>query len=109
MPKTSTPYGSNGVITGATLTTDRKGQVDKAYSFDGTSAYINAGKGSNFNLTNKLTITAWFYPMGGEATNQYPRIVGNARKDVAGPAGMKCQLPLRLIGPVQPAIKYILH
>src|SRR5674476_1530340 len=35
--KDATPYANNGTNNGATLTTDRKGVANGAYSFDGTS------------------------------------------------------------------------
>jgi hypothetical protein len=36
--------GNNGVVNGATLTTDRFGDVGKAYSFDGNSNYYNVSR-----------------------------------------------------------------
>lgn len=50
--------GNNGVVTGATLTTDRFGIANKAYSFDGVNDYINAG--SNISFSN-FTISTWVY------------------------------------------------
>src|SRR3990167_3026800 len=41
--KDATPNSNNGTVTGATLTTDRKGQTGKAYSFNGTSDHISVG------------------------------------------------------------------
>ena len=32
--------GHHGVVNGATLSTDRNGNANKAYSFDGTNDYI---------------------------------------------------------------------
>lgn len=59
--KDFTPYGNNGTVTGATLTTDRKGQVNRAYSFDGSSSYINAGTGASLDIatTGKISVSAW--------------------------------------------------
>jgi hypothetical protein len=56
--KDSTNYANNGTVTGATLTTDRKGQSNRAYSFDGASNHIlvgNAGSGIE-------TISFWMKP-----------------------------------------------
>jgi hypothetical protein len=53
--------GSNdGTVTGATLTTDRFGNVNQAYSFDGTD-YINCGNNSTWNLllSPGITMSAW--------------------------------------------------
>jgi hypothetical protein len=50
--------GNNGIVNGATLTTDRLGNANKAYSFDGINDYIRV---SNFNplLNNSFTISLW--------------------------------------------------
>lgn len=50
--------GNNGTVNGATLTTDRFGQTNKAYSFDGSSNYIRV---QNFisNITTALTVSMW--------------------------------------------------
>ncbi len=38
--KDTSGYGNDGTVTGATLTTDRKGQANKAYLFNGTTDHI---------------------------------------------------------------------
>ncbi|OGH24994.1 MAG: hypothetical protein A3B47_02775 [Candidatus Levybacteria bacterium RIFCSPLOWO2_01_FULL_39_24] len=49
-------YRNNGTVIGATLTADRRGRANKAYSFDGSDAYIN------FSATGVVkTQTGWFY------------------------------------------------
>lgn len=52
--------GHNGTVTGATLTTDRKGNANSAYHFN-TNQYINTGANipTAINSTAKLTISAW--------------------------------------------------
>ncbi len=56
----STPYGNNGTVNGATLTTDREGRSNSAYSFNGSSNYIGF---STFPTNNSaLTISVWVYP-----------------------------------------------
>src|SRR3989338_8208125 len=57
--KDSTPSSNNGPVTGATLTTDRKGTANKAYSFNGTSDFVNVPHNANLNLTTAVTISAW--------------------------------------------------
>lgn len=52
--------GNNGTVNGATLTTDRFGQVGKAYSFDGVSAFINVLNSTSLQFNNSLTISTWF-------------------------------------------------
>ncbi|HEX8226933.1 MAG TPA: LamG domain-containing protein [Candidatus Saccharimonadales bacterium] len=59
--KDSTPQGNNGLVTAATLTTDRKGRLNSAYSFNGTNAYILAQSNNNIPAVNGAkTVTGWF-------------------------------------------------
>ncbi|MFC1577624.1 LamG-like jellyroll fold domain-containing protein [Thermodesulfobacteriota bacterium] len=51
--------GSHGIIHGAILTTDRFGNPDSAYSFDGINDYIAAS--ANGLPTASRTISLWFY------------------------------------------------
>jgi prepilin-type N-terminal cleavage/methylation domain-containing protein len=54
----STSNTNNGTITNATAAT---GRIDGAASFNGSSAYINAGNGSSINITGDGTVEAWVY------------------------------------------------
>ena len=63
--------GNNGSVNGATLTTDRFGNPDSAYSFDGVNDYISLND-SFFNGSSsvtQLTHSLWFnvsnYPTNG--------------------------------------------
>lgn len=70
--KDETPFSNHGTITGTiTLTTDRLGQANKAYNFNG--GHIST---TNQMELNNFTISAWIYP-----TNvTYLRVVAsNAR------------------------------
>ncbi len=53
--------GNNGTVTGATLTTDRFGNSNTSYSFNGTSNYITATLTSSLNTNNinGITLSAW--------------------------------------------------
>ena len=53
-----TPYSNDGTIYGATFTTDRKGQANKAMSFDGND-YIDCGNGSNLNIARGISVSIW--------------------------------------------------
>ncbi len=61
--KDTSGYGNDGTVTGATLTTDRKGQANKAYSFNGDSTLIDNGTNLtlNFSGNHAYTISAWAY------------------------------------------------
>ncbi len=49
--------GNNGTVYGAILTTDRYGNTNSAYSFDGINDYINIG--NNVKPPFPLTISTW--------------------------------------------------
>ncbi|MGH7239719.1 MAG: LamG domain-containing protein, partial [Candidatus Saccharimonadales bacterium] len=57
--KDSTPYANNGTVNGATLTTDRKGQADSAYSFNGVNNSISIPSTNTLSPTNAITVSAW--------------------------------------------------
>ncbi|MDD5771894.1 MAG: caspase family protein [bacterium] len=50
--------GNNGVVHGATLTTDRFGNENSAYSFNGKDDYISVADNAVLNPKN-ITISAW--------------------------------------------------
>jgi hypothetical protein len=60
--KDATPYANNGTVTGATLTTDRKGAANSAYAFSGTStSNIVAPNSSAYTFsTNNFSVSGWF-------------------------------------------------
>jgi PKD repeat protein len=60
--KDSSANGNNGTIYGAALTTDRFGNSNKAYSFNGVSNYIQVPDHNSLDITTNLTISAWIYP-----------------------------------------------
>ena len=74
--------GNNGTVDGATLTTDRLGNTNSAYSFDGSSNKINASVGKELSVTY-LTLSAWIRITGSGTYN--PRIVA------VGPTGSAYQ------------------
>ena len=55
----SSGNGNNGTVNGATLTSDRFGNINQAYSFDGTNDFINVPEDSTMEL-NQHTISFWF-------------------------------------------------
>ena len=50
--------GNHGTVNGATLTADRNGVTNSAYSFDGVSNYITAESNDKFSSPN-LSINLW--------------------------------------------------
>ncbi|MDX2194782.1 MAG: LamG-like jellyroll fold domain-containing protein [Cytophagales bacterium] len=77
-PNDVTSNNNHALPNGAVLTTDRFGNNNSAYYFDGVNDYMTLTKplvGSNF--TNKITISVWIYVMGNG--NNWPRIVIGGR------------------------------
>ena len=71
--------GNNGTVNGATLTSDRNGVANKAYSFDGTSNYIkciNPGPAGN----PSITIGFW---IKSSQTN-YGHLIGYGNNGLSG-------------------------
>ncbi len=52
--------GNNGTNNGATLTTDRNGNANSAYSFDGVTSNISIPNSSTLSNMTSITISAWF-------------------------------------------------
>jgi hypothetical protein len=53
--------GNNGTVNGASLTTDRFGNINKAYYFNGQSSITaNSTKEISNNINNELSISVWF-------------------------------------------------
>ncbi|MBF0111389.1 MAG: hypothetical protein HQK74_01480, partial [Desulfamplus sp.] len=50
--------GHHGTVTGATLTADRNGKANSAYSFDGVDDVIKTSS-VNWDLSSKATVCAW--------------------------------------------------
>jgi hypothetical protein len=55
-------YLNHGTVNGATLTTDRFGNANSAYQFDGVDDYIDLGTSNLFELTDAFTISVWVKP-----------------------------------------------
>lgn len=53
--------GYNGIVNGATLTTDRNGVSNAAYSFNGTSSYISIPSSFAFNVGCSISFWANFW------------------------------------------------
>jgi len=57
----SSGNNNNGTNSGASLTTDRFGNANSAYSFNGSNSYVSIASATPTNTAN-FTITAWIYP-----------------------------------------------
>jgi gliding motility-associated-like protein len=52
--------GNNGTVNGATLTTDRFGNANSAYDFDGNSNYIEVVSSSSISVSSNYALSAWY-------------------------------------------------
>jgi hypothetical protein len=82
--KDATPYSNNGTVTAATLTTDRKGRANSAYSFNGTSAYIDLPITPTYG---GLTVSLWFNAASISGDN--PRLLANSHTDASDNTGFE--------------------
>ena len=62
--------GNHGTVNGATLTTDRGGNENSSYSFDGVDDYIS-GTMQGVNQLNETTVSTWIKYIGDEGGKPY--------------------------------------
>ena len=62
--------GHDGLVNGATLTTDRFGNNNSAYSFDGVNDYINCASSIDFEIPGDRTLSVWINSNFAPATDQ---------------------------------------
>jgi hypothetical protein len=67
--------GNNGTVNGATLTTDRFGNANNAYLFNGSTNYITVPYSNTIGVQNSLTISAWIFMDGGTSLTYPPRVL----------------------------------
>jgi alpha-tubulin suppressor-like RCC1 family protein len=65
----SSGNGNDGTVNGATLTTDRHGLANGAYSFDGVDDYIQTPESNKFSIQDQITVSFWFELNSFEAGN----------------------------------------
>lgn len=67
----------NGIVTGAQLTSDRKGRTNCAFSFNGTNQYITIPDNNSINdFTTQLSISIWLNYNGFPGTNTSSQVIG---------------------------------
>ncbi len=76
----SSGHGNNGTVRGAVPISDRFGNPNSAYFFDGTSSYIEVPDDDSLDLTESFSLSAWVNPY---SQTNWMRILG---KHMAGPA-----------------------
>ena len=68
--------GHHGTVNGATLSSDRDGNENSSYSFDGVSSSISTV--GNFNFNNELTFSSWIYIESYIEDGVHERIVNSS-------------------------------
>lgn len=80
--------GNDGTVNGATLTTDRDGNANSAYSFDGVNDYIEVAHSSTIDFADEQTMTLsyWFtideLPPGGQEYQLFMKVLGGGSSTV---------------------------
>jgi len=75
--------GNHGTVNGATLTTDKLGNPDSAYRFNGDD-YIDIGNDDSINIAGDLTISVWANIDNPKATLEQA-LVGKMGSSPSGP------------------------
>ena len=57
--------GNNGAVNGATLTTDRFGNTNKAFNFNGVNQNIEVANSNSLNPI-EISISVWIYPLSND-------------------------------------------
>ncbi len=67
--------GNNGTVNGATLVSDRYGNLNSAYQFDGISSYISVPNSSSLQISGQITMSVW---MKTSYTSNYSGVIFKA-------------------------------
>jgi gliding motility-associated-like protein len=82
----ATSNGNNGVIYGATNTTNKIGEPNSAVEFDGVNDYIAIPNSSSIGLAGEITISAQVYPLGVGTDCQTSTIIAKGNITTGGGA-----------------------
>jgi nitrogen fixation-related uncharacterized protein len=58
--------GNNGEVHNVVLTSDRFGNANSAYSFDGSSSYVKISNGHSFDFANNFSVAFWVNPAANQ-------------------------------------------
>ena len=68
--------GNNGTVNGATLTSDRFGNTNNSYSFDGINDFIKVNNANNLESAN-LSISFWLQSTGNQFQQVFYKVTPN--------------------------------
>jgi hypothetical protein len=81
-------HNNNGIVTGATLTQDRFGKANFAYSFNGGANYIQVANDSSFNFTkNRMTVSFWMLTTVTTPVNNVHTLISKQNSSGANQSG----------------------
>jgi hypothetical protein len=86
--------GNNGTIYNATLTTDRFGNANSAYNFNGTNAYIDFGANPAIGPTSTIPTSISLWVSGGASGNiisKYTNLDASRSYFFFGRSGRRCR------------------
>jgi len=72
-------HGNNGTVNGATLTSDRFGNANSAFSFNGTNNFIELVNSAQLDYMNNFSISTWY-----QVNNTSPQFQFLVSKDLMG-------------------------
>lgn len=72
--------GHDGTVNGAVLTTDRSGNADSAYDFDGTDQYISIPRTPLLEPESSISVSLWFE---ANQTDQTARVISKKHGTVS--------------------------
>jgi len=78
---------NDGTVDGPTLTTDRNGNEDSAYSFDGLDDKIEVPDSPSLDITGQISVAAWVLA-SSQKTQDIVRKGANVNGETAAPYGL---------------------
>ncbi len=75
---------NDGTVNGATLTADRDGNPNSAYSFDGVDDYIEADDSETLDISGPITISSWIMTNESSISNGIVNKLGPTLEDRDG-------------------------
>lgn len=76
--KDSSPNASDGTVTSATLTTDRKAAANTAYNFNGTNSAITVPNNAAVKPTGQMSVSFWVKPANLLVNQRYIASTGTS-------------------------------
>jgi hypothetical protein len=76
-------YLNNGIVNGAALTTDRFGNANSAYSFNGTNNYIKVLSSASIQPANSISYSCWVYITTNYSSTFFTKNYGDGNNSYA--------------------------